>query len=180
MRTDLPTLERIDGLFAPETPLEELLGALEDENWQIVQAACQAIGERREVGAVAALLDVLKRQDELDLYGAPDMWSLEDAPDEATREVWRCRFRVKQAACHALGKIGEEHGAEALGAAVIRHLAGYATDDDEDYVVRAAACRALGQIGAPEARTALEPAAGDGEWCTRTEARKALAGMGQG
>lgn len=177
MRTDLPTLERIDGLFAPGTPIEELLGALEDENWQAVQAACQAVGERGELGAVGALLDVLKQQDKLDIYGATDMWSLEDAPDAATREVWRCRFRVKQAACHALGHIGGEHGPEALGTEAIEHLCRYATDDDEDYVVRAAACQALGRIGAEKARTALEAAAGDGEWCTRTEARKALAAM---
>lgn len=178
MRIDMPTFKKIDRLFDPAVPLDDVRGALSADNWQVVQAACNALGNRRDTGAVELLLDVLRRQDELDIYGAPDMWSLDDAPDEETKELWRCRFRVKQAACLALGEIGEEHGAQALGEETIQHLSRYATDDNEDYVIRAAACQALGRAGAAIAEDVLKRAAEDGEWCTRTEARKALAGMG--
>jgi HEAT repeat protein len=40
--------------------------------------------------------------------------------------------------------------------------------------MRAAACKALGLMRSPSSRPHLLEAARDGEWCTATEARKAL------
>lgn len=174
MPIDMQTFERIDHLFDPDTPTETLVEALDNEQWQVVQAACNALGERRDRSAVPVLARVLNHQDELPIYGGPENHSLEEAPNEKMEEILRCRFRVKQAACHALGAIGEEYGVDAVDNDVVDHLARYATDEDEDYVVRAAACQSLGKIGAERAQDALKVAAEDGEWCTRTEARKAL------
>jgi HEAT repeat protein len=178
LTTDLPTFVRIDRFFDPATPLDDLLAALTDDNWQIQQAALQALGQRPDVRAVPAIVALLDRQDALPLYGAPDQWSLDGAPDADTKEIWRCRFRVKQAACHALGAIGAAHGAAALGAKALERLATYATSQKDDYCTRAAACQSLGRCRAAAARPALELAAQDGEWCTKTEAGKALAALG--
>lgn len=167
---DIAALRRVDRLLDSETPPEELVAALDDHNWQAQQAALQAIGRRRVREAVPAILCLLERQDRLDIYGAPEHLSLDGAPDPATRDTWRCRFRVKQAACHALGAIGLVHG----GAAVER-LASYARSRAEDFCVRAAACQALGHMRAAAARDALLAASRDEEWCTATEATKALA-----
>jgi HEAT repeat protein len=91
--------------------------------------------------------------------------------DEATAAAWQRRGRVKQALCLAIGAT-RNADPEAL-----RRLQRYATDQREDCAVRAAACKALGQLGPPGSRSTLEQAARDGEWCTATEAAKALAAL---
>jgi HEAT repeat protein len=175
---DTATLRRIDALIADECPAPVLRAALFDSNWQIVQASLQALGRRADASAVPDILAVLDVQDGLDLYGAPDQWTLEGAPDAATADTWRCRFRVKQAACHALGAIGQACGAGTVGARGVDRLAAYACSSKEDYCVRAAACQALGLMKAVAARDALQKASSDGEWCTSREAAKALAALG--
>ena len=138
---------------------------------------------------VPLIMDVLARDDSLDLYGqkidhgwhagvpfATLRKELQAEPRD-TLDVWMCRWRVKQAACHALGAIGEKFGPQAVGKAAVETLCRYATTE-HDYQVRAAACLALGQIGDPAARAALEEATHYEEWCTIMEARKALARIG--
>lgn len=174
---DIAALRRVDRLLDSETPPEDLIAALDDHNWQAQQAALQAIGRRRVREAVPSILRLLERQDRLDIYGAPEHLNLDGAPDPATRDTWRCRFRVKQAACHALGAIGLVHGDAAVGAAAVERLASYARSRAEDFCVRAAACQALGRMRAAAARDALLAASRDEEWCTATEAAKALAAI---
>jgi len=174
---DIAALRRVDRLLDSETPPDELSAALDDHNWQVQQAALQAVGMRRVREAVPSILRLLERQDQLGLYGAPEPWSLDGAPDPATRDAWRCRFRVKQAACHALGAIGRTHGDGAVGADAVERLASYARSREEDFCVRAAACQALGRMQAAAARDALLDASRDEEWCTATEAAKALAAI---
>ncbi len=177
MKTDLATFLLIDRLHAPETPMDDLFAALDHDEWQVRQAALGAIARRPAAAAIAPILSLLDDQDSRDLYGAPNHWDVDGAPDEATTEDWRCRFRLKQAACLALGAIAAEIGPETLGETAIRRLAHYATSQDDDYTVRAAACKALSKVGKanPIARDALTAASTDGEWCTRTEAAMALA-----
>jgi len=173
-RTDLTTFLTIDRLLGPTVSTDELVAALAADNWQVQQMALWALAERGDIDTATPILGTLDAQDAMDVYGSPDQWAFDGVDDIDTRETWRCRFRVKQAACQALGRIGERHGPAALGARVIDRLARYARSQDEDYVVRAAACQALRGCRATAAREALETAATDTEWCTATEARKAL------
>jgi HEAT repeat protein len=175
MSYDLATFLTIDGFFAPGASITAMIAALDDERWEIQQAAANGLGARQAAEAAPALVRLLDRQDELDIYGLSGEMTLADAPDAATEAVWKCRFRVKQSAIHALADIGERHGLDAVGERTIQKLARYAIDTDEDYTIRAAACQALGRMKAATARAALEKAAGDGEWCTAMEASKSLA-----
>jgi len=106
--------------------------------------------------------------------GSPDERELAFPPGTtgATRAAWERRGRLKQAVCLALGAIAvtDQRALDALH----RH----ATDQREDYPVRAAAAKALGQLHSPASRAALTLATQDPEWCTATEARQALAGLG--
>jgi HEAT repeat protein len=162
--------------------LVTLRDCLAHPNWRVRYAAAVALGDRRDAAAVPALLAMLAGEDAAPLYtqrgdlasapaGASMPVQLQVPPGvtEETLEAWRRRGRLKQAACLALGAIG----AAALPALPV--LQRYAVDQGEDYAVRAAACHALGQLGAPASLPVLHQAAQDGEWCTRTEARKALA-----
>jgi len=179
-RNDLNTFLTIDRFLGSSVEFEELLAGLTADNWQVQQMALWALGHRGDSQAINHILNTLDAQDALDVYGSPDPWAIDGTDDVDTRETWRCRFRVKQAACHALGAIGAKHGPDILGSDAIRRLTGYATDQREDYVVRAAACQALGLCRATGAHVdnALKAAANDSEWCTATEARKALQAIG--
>ncbi len=174
MQRDSQTFRNIDRLFDSSTPTAAVIAALAASDWQIQQAACLALSHRPDPAAVETVMQLLDAQDRMDVYGAPDNWTLDGAADDTAREIWRCRFRVKQAACLALGSIGGRFGHGAVSPVALARLMHYATNDGDDYAVRAAACQALGLIRAPSARTALGKAAADGEWCTRTEAIKAL------
>ena len=90
----------------------------------------------------------------------------------ATRAAWERRGRIKQAACLALGCIGQPEPR------VLECLHRYATDQGQDYAVRAAACKALGLIHSPLSRPIVEQATADLEWCTKTEAQKAVQRIG--
>ena len=184
---DLRHLERIEQLIAAAEAADAaaLQAALTDGDWRIVQAALHAVRWHPVAAVAGDILDVLVRQDALPLRsqdrevfhqaGAPFSsypHPLEEAAP-ATRELWKCRWRVKQAACLALGAIGPALPGEVRGRAIAA-LSGYAVSAADDYHVRAAACDALGRIGDPAARAALDQAAGDEEWCTRTHAARAL------
>ena len=171
---NLTTLIAIDRFWDNETPAEDLLRAFNSTNWQIQQAALLAVGDRAEIEAVPKIVELLEKQDQLAIYGANDNWAIDHAPDIETREIWRCRFRVKQAACIALGAIGEKYGVEKLGNQALTKLEAYAVSQDDDCQIRAAACHALGQCQSQHSIPILEQAAQDGEWCTKTEAEKAL------
>ncbi|MGI6496638.1 MAG: hypothetical protein ACOX5G_11260 [Kiritimatiellia bacterium] len=182
-RTDLATFRSLDRLFAPDAPLEGLLAALDADQWQLQQGALWALAGRMErplphdtLAAIAeAVLALLDDQDGRGVYAAPSPKDYRGA-DPAKTEEHRCRFRVKQAACMALAPAAMAlPPGNPLHERAVARLERYAVDLAEDYAVRAECCRALGRIALPRSRGTLEQASTDGEWCTATEARKALA-----
>ena len=90
---------------------------------------------------------------------------------EEEMEAWKCRGRVRQAALFALGDLGPAASGDLLAEAQ-RRILGFL--DETDAAVRMAAARALGRLGDPDSLRVLERLQDDPEWCTRTEARKAL------
>jgi len=171
----LDTLLRIDALHAPGATLEQRIAALSDVNWQIQQAALDAIAAYPDPAAVDAIVKVFDAQDKLEIYGCSYDGELEDAPDEPTRQIWRMRFRVKHAGVLALWAIASKYGSAAITPAALTRLCHYASSQGEDYPVRAAACRTLGQCPGDEALAALKIALEDTEWCTAREALKSYA-----
>jgi len=178
------TYDGMEHCMDPATPVVALIEALRDEDWQIRFAAAVALGDRRESVAVESLLEALQGEDRAPLYsqrtelagipaGSPDGHAPAFPPGttEETRSAWARRGRVKQAVCYALGEIG------LVDLRVLGFLQRYATDQGEDYMVRAAANKALGRLPHPSNRPVLEQAAADPEWCTQTEGRKALAAL---
>ncbi|MEI8197447.1 MAG: HEAT repeat domain-containing protein [Phycisphaerae bacterium] len=170
---------------APEAT-SRLLALLEHAAWQVRYAAAVALGDRADPRSVPGLIRLLEQEDTQPLYtqkedlaGAPAGASMAmtcSYPPEVssvTLDCWRRRGRVKQAGCWALAALGP------AARPAVTLLARYVTDSREDYMVRAAAGRALGLIGDPNAVAALQQAAGDEEWCTRTEAQKALRRLGR-
>ena len=166
------------------TPVATLIATLDNPDWQIRFAAIVALGDRRDRLAVGPLAALLRHENSEPLYsqrdevgggipaGSPQGRTPTFPPgtSEATQAAWARRGRLKQAACLALGAIGLAEPA------VLDLLHRYAVDQAEDYAVRAAANKALGLLGHASSRPVLERAVADPEWCTRTEAAKALRG----
>lgn len=172
-----------DGIQTDAASRDRLLTLLRDADWRVGYAAAIALGDRREAQAVASLLAVLNTEDAAPLYtqkedlsstpaGQPSVeWHVPaDIPAE-TLEAWRRRGRLKQAVCLALGEIG------IADPVVLARLHRYVTTAAEDYLVRAAAAHALGQLGSADSLPFLRAAMEDEEWCTRTEATKAVRDM---
>ena len=170
------------GLAGDRAALPELFKLMMHDDWRVRYAASVAAGDLRAPEAIAPLMWVLWREDAAPLYSQPPLPAggsagssgvttpaFPEGTTPETIEAWRRRGRVKQAACLALGYIGEA-APQALAA-----LQRYAVAPEEDYVVRAAACQALGKINHPSSREVLLRAAKDEEWCTNHEAAKALA-----
>jgi len=164
----------------------ELIQRLSHPDWRVRYAAAVALGDMRAAEAVPALLAVLAEEDKAPLFsqarsfgGGPAGSPAAREADEILRttpvetlEAWRRRGRLKQAVCLALAEIGP------AAYEAVPFLRRYAVDQNQDYAVRAAACHALGRIAAAANRDVLIQASQDEEWCTRTEARKALRRLG--
>ena len=164
-----------------ESALMQTVALLGDDNWRVRYAAAVALGDRRDPRAVEPLLEALRREEEAPLFTQPKLEGsisagsninftipFPEGTTEETKEAWRRRGRLMQAACLALGAIGN------ATPAVLAPLHRYATDQACDYMVRAAACKALGQLARPESLPVLEQASGDEEWCTAREATKGI------
>ncbi len=164
-----------------EPSLRELMDLLADPDWMVQFAAAVALGDRRDPRAKEALLRLLRTEDAAPLYtqdkdigSAPAGSNSAPEPEfpegttAATRAAWERRGRLKQAACFALADIG---GADSV---TLEFLHRYAADAKEDITVRAAAGRGLGILRDPSSRPFLAVAAQAEEWCTKTEAQKAL------
>lgn len=162
--------------------LHELFQLLSNPDWMVRFAAAVALGDRADPRAIEPLLALLRTEDAAPLYtqdqdigGAPAGAStaseavFPEATSPATRAAWERRGRLKQAACFALAEIG------VADPQALEILHRYATDAREDYTARAAAARTLGRWHHPSSRSALAAATNDSEWCTQTEAAKALA-----
>ena len=188
----LERLLKMDRLWlaAQTGETEAVIDGLADPDWEIVQIACSAARKHPRAEYGPALGQVLAHQNTLDVNGQHDLGliylkadreedvltSRVELYDKATLEAWKCRWRVKQMACLALQAMGEQGQIGAISPETIDRLCTYALDSDgEDLGVRAAACDALGDIGGDKARTTLEQATGDEEFCTMTAATKGLA-----
>jgi len=167
--------------------LVALTGRLKDPEWRVRFAAAVALGDRADEAALGPLVETLFAEDAAPLYtqqsdmggapaGAPRSGTLAfpAGTTDEVRAAWQRRGRIKQAVAIALGAIGR------ADSRALEILHRYVTDPKEDYAVRAAACKALGMIRSGESRPWLERAAQDSEWCTSTEARKALARVNSG
>jgi len=160
----------------------QLLLSLADPDWQARYAAAVALGDRPDPAAIPALLAALDIEDAAPLFAQPEEFggipagantpfriAFPEGTLSETIAAWERRGRIKQAVCWTLGSIG------VADPRVLQRLHRYAVDQQQDYSVRAAACLALGQIGDPSSRAVLEGAREDQEWCTKTEAERALA-----
>ncbi len=162
-------------------------------DWRVRYAAAVAIGETRDAKFVDLIKRMLQRENERKLYdqpqarftGSSDDTSMAEqiAPLEVEfppginkeeMEDWRCRGRVKQALLFALYDIGRAD--DELRELLYRYM----DDEDEDYPVRAAAARALARVGSPESIPYLRLAEAYDEWCTATEAKKAIRMLSDG
>jgi hypothetical protein len=170
-----------NALSEDEDSFARTLALLKDENWRVRYAAAVALGDRRDPGAVDALVETLHLEGNAPLFSQPKLEgslparsnmpyeiAFPEGTTEAMKEAWRRRGRVAQAAFLALGNIG------VATPAILELLHDYALDQSRDYIVRAAACKALGQLALPESLEIVEKATRDEEWCTACEARKAL------
>lgn len=162
--------------------LAALIAYLHHADWRVRYAAAVALGDRRAAPAAAPLIALLKEEDAAPLYTQPG--DLASAPAGAhhapvvqypagvsadTLAAWVRRGRLKQAAITALGQLGDP------ARPALPILQRYAADPKEDYAVRAAANKALGLLADRSSLPALQRAIHDEEFCTRTEAQKALA-----
>lgn len=175
-RTDMGVFLAIDRLLSPAAAAPELAAALESDQWQLQQAALWSIAtSHRDPALLDAVTATLDAQDKLRIYEGRDHWTYED-DDPVAQEEHRCRYRVKQAAVMALAAVAATLAAtDPRRARATARIEPYATSMADDYAVRAEACRALGLLASPSSRATLEKASADGEWCTATEAAKALA-----
>lgn len=160
-------------------------------DWRVRYAAAVAMGETGDQRWLPELKAMLQIENGRPLYSQPPAHfsnGIDDARlaeqigpiavhfdqpvDEQTLDAWRCRGRVKQAvlfALHALGAADDE---------VRALLHAYLTDPKEDYPVKAAAGRALAAVGNETSLPALQAAQQVDEWCTQTEATKAIGSIG--
>jgi|GEM_PF-1084216 len=179
-RNDLATFLTVDAFWDRGTPVSELLAALHADNWQVQLASLAALGDRRDVEALSAVEALLETQDTLGVYDCPDEWDLNSTSESSEKEIWRCRYRVKQAALIAILRCVEQHGPGIIEEALLEKLHHYAISQEEDYPVRVAACELLGALKHPTSGPVLAAASKDGEWCTATVATRALASKKEG
>jgi HEAT repeat protein len=161
--------------------------ALAHPDWNVRFAAAVAAGRSRDASALAGLAALLAEEAGRPLYTQPPVHyegsgdateiaeqvrplvaSFPVEPDPETREAWRRRGRLKQAALYAVADIA------IADPGLVATACRMAADGGEDYPVRMAACRCLGRIGGRECLPVLEAAAALDEWCTAVEARKAI------
>ena len=143
--------------FQRELSLEELLTALEDEDWRRRQAAAEVLGERGSQQAVARLLSVLK--DKQPDVRAAAAYALGDIGDRAAVEPLMSVLLddedgPQRAAADALGELGDARAAETLFVVMRR-----ASEGDPDLLV-STSC-ALGWVGDRRAIESLLRIAGD-------------------
>lgn len=156
-------------------------------NWRVRYAAAVSMGETRSTDWLPSLKAMLRHEATRDLYTQPPAVftnasddtrmaeivgpidvHFDSAPTEKMLEDWRCRGRVKQAILFAIHEIGV---ADKELLELINHCI---TRESEDYPVKAAAARALGAVGNEDSLPILKIAEAVDEWCTQTEARKAI------
>lgn len=176
----LSTYEKMERCFSDN---EHLKQHCLDENWRVRYAAAVAMGEDKDTRWIPYLVDMLRLENSRPLYTQPPseatnptresehIGPLEDPfPNvpEDVREAWKSRGRVKAAAADAIAAIGT------ATPELLELLYGFLTNDTEDFSVKAATANALGAIGNPESLPYLKALLDYNEWCTATEANKAI------
>ena len=161
-----------------------------DPDWRVRYAAAVAIGEHGDPAEAPYLEKMLHIEDQRSLYDQPNVDLVDPrdktplsrlaeriGPAEAAfpaeysdevKEAWKCRGRVKFACAKAVVKLG--YATEETRELFRKYL----MDEDEAYNVKAAVAHALSVIGTEEDIPALETALRYDEWCTQTEAKKAI------
>ncbi len=161
----------------------QLEEALADRDWRIRFTAAVAAGECGDEGLALPLVALIDREDLQPLYSEPRMSAVSsDAASifgsdlefdgqvtDEEKAAWQRRGRVKQAAILALGELGIRRPE------VLSRLHRDLLDMKQDYMVRAACAKALGELGDRGSLSFLQQACEDDEFCTRTEACKAVA-----
>jgi HEAT repeat protein len=166
---------------------DALAGLANHPDWRVRYATAIAMGETRDPAWLPTLATMFQHEERRSLYNQPPAHflkcvddtrmaeqigplevSFDSSPSPETLEDWRCRGRVKQALLFAVTEIGQ------VDAQLLSLIQALIAREHEDYPVKAAAARALGAVGRPESRASLQLAEQIDEWCTQTEARKAL------
>lgn len=181
-------MERCFEQTAGDAP--DAVAAAGHDDWRVRYAAAVALGETRDARHLRLLAEMLRCEHARDLYSqppaeythgtgdtrmaeeiAPVVVRFDHAYSEDAMQAWRCRGRVKQAvlfAVHAIGTADDE---------LLAQIHACITRTGEDYPVKAAAARALGVAGTAASLPVLHVALAVDEWCTQTEARKAIAAI---
>ena len=155
--------------------------------WQVRYAAAMAIAQHPEPRWLPVLHNMLIIESTRPLYTQPVVQfsvgngdtrmaeqigpievTFDSAYDDATKDAWRCRGRVRQAVLFAIAAIGVADNE------LLAVLHGFLADPKEDFAVKAATARALGVIAHPDSVPFLQIAQQFDEWCTNREATNAL------
>lgn len=158
-----------------------------DENWRVRYAAAVGMGEHGSEKWIPFLEKMLELEGGRPLYSQPQVSFINSTDDTRMaehigpievvfdaeysydlKEAWACRGRVKLAVAYAVYKIGS------ATSNIIAKLCEYLDKSGEDYCVKAAAAKALGVVGNRDIIPYLERATVYDEWCTQTEAKKAI------
>lgn len=164
--------------------------ASRDADWRIRYAAAIAMTQHPDERWLPLLHNMLLLEAQRPLYTQPVVQfsqgtgdtrmaeqigpltvSFDRPYDDATKDAWRCRGRVRQAVLFALAAIGR------ASPELLDLMHSFIADPHEDFAVKAATARALGFIAHPASVPYLQMALACDEWCTNREAAKALARM---
>ena len=157
-------------------------------DWRVRYAVAVAIGETGDEKWLDTLASMLQYEDTRNLYTQPPVIGFENSYDdtkmaeqlvpikeifdkdypEDIREDWRCRGRVKQACILAIRDIGKASDD------LLAYLHTILQKPGEDYAVCAATALCLGYVGHMGSIPYLKKALQIDEWCTQTEAQKAI------
>ena len=185
-------MNRFAVMEAVLTQPELILQAAYDADWRIRYAAAIAMAHHPDARWLPLLHDMLLIEAQRPLYTQPVVQfsqgtgdtrmaeqigpltvSFDRAYDEATKDAWRCRGRVRQAVLFAIAAIGR------ASPELLDVLHSFIADPHEDFAVKAATARALGAIAHPSSLPYVQMALACDEWCTNREAAKAFARMAQ-
>ncbi len=167
--------------------------SLTHSNWRVRYSAAVALGETEDPNALEDLAFLWQREQSRQLYTQPKVKGFTNSYDDTRMaeqiveiavifdrdydqellEDWKCRGRVRQAILCAVEKIGR------INQSLLRAVYDVLADEGEDYAVKMQGCRVLGRCGDHFSLPYLEKALTVDEWCTQTEAQKAIKAIRQ-
>ena len=158
------------GQLGDKRAVDPLINALADDEYQVRQAAAEALGQLGDKRAVDPLIKALvDGHSDVRKAAAEALGQLGDvAVDPLTKILLDDNSDIRRSAAEALGQLGDKRAVDPL----INALA------DDEYWVRQAAAEALGQLGDKRAVDPLIKALVDGHSDVRKAAVKALVQLG--